>query len=714
MFSKKSLLIILLLVLGGGVFYAVKSSQTLDDPKSRYEKVLRLVGEMLEEGHFSPRKIDDDFSKDIFTKFLQSLDPDKIYFLSGDVAQLKKYELQLDDEIRGASLESFFAINELYKQRVVQSADLYRSILTQPFDYNIDEQYVEDEEKRSYPRNETEWREAWRKKLKYYALERYTDLLEEQEKNKGKEGFVMLSKEEMEKEARDKVLKQFDRMYERFRNRFKDDDRFHQYVNVITESMDPHTTYFPPIEKRAFDEQMRGSFFGIGASLTEDRDNGNIKVATIVNGSPAWKSGEIAVGDYILKVGQGDELTDQDLNGFEVTDAVRLIRGKKGTVVRLTIRKVDGTIKVVSLVRDEIPLDETYAKSLIIESKEHFKIGFIYLPEFYADFDRPNAPRCAPDVAKEIGKLKAQQVDGIILDLRNNGGGSLWDVVQMVGFFIPDGPVVQVKSKDEAPTVLRDRDNGSVLWDGPLVVMVNSLSASASEIFAGAIQDYKRGLVIGSTSTYGKGTVQRNIELDKIAWVGGGAGSDLGSLKLTLQKFYRVSGASTQLRGVYPDIAVPDQYDYLKLREKDTEDALAWDEIEGAPFKAWQNPLPLTNIVVASKMRISENDAFNQLQSSVAWLEKNNKKDISLQLDQFRKKKQEAADMFKKINESLKLKEELSVSNLPVDLARIEQDSIRLERNKIFLKGIRTDLLVGETVKVVSDMIMQTQVVKKD
>lgn len=714
MFSKKSFLIILLLVLGGGVFYVVKSSQTLDDPKSRYEKVLRLVGEMLEEGHFSPRKIDDDFSKDIFKKFLQSLDPDKIYFLSGDVAQLKKYELQLDDEIRGTSLESFFAINDLYKQRVVQSADLYRSILSQPFDYTIDEQYVEDEEKRSYPRNETEWREAWRKKLKYYALERYTDLLEEQEKNKGKEGFVVLSKEEMEKEARDKVLKQFDRMYERFRNRFKDDDRFHQYVNVITESMDPHTTYFPPIEKRSFDEQMRGSFFGIGASLTEDRDNGNIKVATIVNGSPAWKSGEIAVGDYILKVGQGDELTDQDLNGFEVTDAVRLIRGKKGTVVRLTIRKVDGTIKVVSLVRDEIPLDETYAKSLIIESKEHFKIGFIYLPEFYADFDRPNAPRCAPDVAKEIGKLKTQQVDGIILDLRNNGGGSLWDVVQMVGFFIPDGPVVQVKSKDEAPTVLRDRDNGSVLWDGPLVVMVNSLSASASEIFAGAIQDYKRGLVIGSSSTYGKGTVQRNIELEKMAWVGGSGGSDLGSLKLTLQKFYRVSGASTQLRGVYPDITVPDQYDYLKLREKDTEDALAWDEIEGAPFKTWSNPLPLTNVALASKLRISENEAFNQLQSSVAWLEKNNKKDISLQLEQFRKKKQEAADMFKKINESLKLKEELSVSNLPVDLSRIEQDSIKLERNKIFLKGIRTDLLVGETVKVVSDMIMQTQVVKKD
>ncbi|MFZ9718478.1 MAG: S41 family peptidase, partial [Chitinophagaceae bacterium] len=467
MFSKKSFLFILLLVLGGSVFYVVQSSAKPEDPKSRYEKVLHLVGEMLQDGHFSPRTIDDRFSKDIFTKFLQSLDPDKIYFLEGDVAQLKKFETLLDDEIKGASLESFFVINELYKQRVTQSADLYRAILSKPFDYSVNEVYVEEEEKRVYPKNENEWKGAWRKKLKYYALERYTDLLEEQEKNKGKADFVVMTKDEMEKEAREKVLRQFDRMYERFRNRFKDDDRFHQYVNVITESMDPHTTYFPPIEKRSFDEQMRGSFFGIGASLTEE--DGNIKIATIVNGSPAWKSGELSVGDYILKVGQGEELTSQDLNGFEVTDAVRLIRGKKGTVVRLTIRKVDGTIKVVSLVRDEIPLDETYAKSVVIESKEHFKIGFIYLPEFYADFDRPNQPRCAPDVANEINKLKAQQVDGIILDLRNNGGGSLWDVVQMVGFFIPDGPVVQVKSKDEQPTVLRDRDNGSVLWDGPLV-----------------------------------------------------------------------------------------------------------------------------------------------------------------------------------------------------------------------------------------------------
>lgn len=706
MFSKKSLLIVLLLVLGGGIFYAVQSSVALKDPRNRFEMVLRLVGEMLQDGHYSPRKIDDAFSKQIFHKFIKTLDPDKTYFLAGDIEQLKKYETLLDNEIKGEPLESFFAINNIYKTRVEQSALIYRSLLAQPFDFKVDEQYTDDEAKLKFARNEAELKEAWRKKLKYYVLERYTELLEEQEKNKGKEGFEEKSTQVLEKEAREKVLRLFDRMYERFRNRFKDEDRFNQYVNVITESMDPHTTYFPPIEKRSFDEQMRGSFFGIGASLVEEE--GNIKIATIVNGSPAWKSGEIAVGDYILKVGQGEE-EPQDLTGFEVTDAVRLIRGKKGTEVRLTIRKADGTIKVVSLIRDEIPLDETFAKSVIIRSPENYKIGFIYLPEFYADFERPNGPRCAPDVAREINKLKEQQVDGIILDLRNNGGGSLWDVVQMVGFFIPEGPVVQVKSKDEVPSVLRDRDNGNVLWNGPFVVMVNGFSASASEIFAGAIQDYKRGIVIGAP-TYGKGTVQRNIELDKATWVSGNTANELGSLKLTLQKFYRVSGASTQLKGVQPDIVLPDQYDYLKLREKDSEDALPWDEIAGVQYKTWKSPIPFEPVIASSNKRIAESETFSSLREAIAWLAKNNNKNVSLQLDKFRQRKKETAELFKKISEDIKLKNELNVMNLPVDMERIQQDSIRMERNKIFLRNIRSDIQVGETVQVLSDMISQTQI----
>ena len=398
--------------------------------------------------------------------------------------------------------------------------------------------------------------------MKFLVLERYADLREQREKNKGKEGYVAKTDADLEKEARERVQKIMDRSYDRLKRKFDDEDSFNAYVNTITETMDPHTTFFPPVEKRYFDEQMSGRFFGIGASLREE--DGNIKIATLLTGSPAWKSGEITAGDFIIKVAQGKE-EPVDITGFIVEDAVKLIRGKKGTEVRLQIRKSDGVIKTVTLVRDEIVQDETFAKSAVINTPKG-KIGFIYLPEFYADFDNPKGARCSDDVRKEVIRLKEQKVDGIIIDLRNNGGGSLYDVVQMVGFFIEDGPIVQVKDRDGKPQVYRDRDK-TVLYDGPLGVMVNEFSASASEIFAAAIQDYNRGIIIGSTTTYGKGTVQRNIGLDKTLGILE-PNSELGTIKLTLQKFYRINGGSTQLRGVSSDIALPDVLEYSPLREK--------------------------------------------------------------------------------------------------------------------------------------------------
>jgi carboxyl-terminal processing protease len=290
---------------------------------------------------------------------------------------------------------------------------------------------------------------------------------------------------------------------------------------------------------------MSGRFFGIGASLRDD--DGNIKIATLLTGSPAWKSQQVQVGDIIQKVGQADK-EPIDLTGYLVEDAVKLIRGTKGTEVRLTLKKADGTVKVVSLIRDEIVQDETFARSAVVNTTQG-KIGYIFLPEFYADFDNPQGNRSYIDVAKEVTKLKEQKVDGIIIDLRNNGGGSLYDVVQMAGLFIEEGPIVQVKDREGKAQILRDKDK-SVLYDGPLAVMVNELSASASEIFAAAIQDYKRGVIIGSTSTYGKGTVQRNIGLDKsLGFLQ--TENDLGTIKLTLQKFYRINGGSTQLKGCF-------------------------------------------------------------------------------------------------------------------------------------------------------------------
>ena len=702
MFSKKSLPIILLLLLGGSIFYAVQSSSTRKEPGTRFERILQLVGEFLEEGHFNPKKIDDKFSKEVYTKFLKSLDPDKTYFLEPDIAKLKTLELKIDDEIHGAKLESFYLFNAIYKQRVEEASLLYKEILQKPFDFSTDETYTDDEDKTVFSKTEAARKEVWRKKLKYFTLERYVDLIEQQEKNKSKEGYKIKTTIELEKEAREKVSKSLDKMFDRFRNRFKDEDRFYLFVNDITETMDPHTTYFPPIDKRSFDEQMSGEFFGIGASLVEEE--GNIKIATVVKGSPADKSGDIQIGDIVMKVAQGIE-EPQDLTGFEVPDAVRLIRGKKDTEVRLTIKKGSGEIKVVTLIRQKINLDETFAKSTIIKGANNYKIGYIYLPEFYANFQDPNGARCAADVAKEIVKLKQEGINGIILDLRTNGGGSLMDVVQMVGLFIEEGPVVQVKSRDEAPSILRDKDN-NVLWNGPLTVMVNEFSASASEIFAAAIQDYKRGLVIGSTTTYGKGTVQRSIQLERSSWTSNNP-SDLGDIKLTLQKFYRVSGASTQLKGVSSDIILPDQYEYLKLREKDDPDALAWDEIGSTQYKVWKSDYDLNYIVTRSNERIKQNKSFQLIKENTDWLSKYNDKQYSLSLAKFRQEKKTLNTTIKTIDSLIKMQTPLQVVNLEVDLQRIKGDAGKEERNTAFVNRLKNDLHLGETVNVMTDMIQQ-------
>lgn len=707
MFSKKSLFILLLLVVGGGIFYAVQSSATRKVPTNRYERILVLVGEMLEDGHFSPKKIDDTFSKEVFSRFIKSLDPDKTYFLASDIEQFKKFETRIDDEIHGAPLQSFYLINEVYKKRVEEASAIYKELLQKPFDFSVDEAYIDEYEKINFAKNEAARKEVWRKKLKYHVLDTYVESVEQQEKNKGRENAVTKSKDELEKEAREKVQKRFDRMFDRFRNRFKDDDRFSLLVNDITESMDPHTTYFPPVEKRSFDESMSGEFFGIGASLTEDEDN-NIKIATIVTGGPAQKSGEIQIGDIVLKVAQGAD-TPQELVGFEVPDAVRLIRGKKGTEVRLTIKKPDGSIKVISMIREKINLEETFAKSAIITGENNSRIGYIYLPEFYANFQDANGARCAADVAKEIMKLKAENVSGIVLDLRNNGGGSLMDVVQMVGLFIEEGPIVQVKSRDEAPTILRDRDK-NLLWEGPLVVMVNEFSASASEIFAAAIQDYKRGLVVGSTTTYGKGSVQRNIELERTSWVSNANPSELGVIKLSLQKFYRVNGGSTQLKGVASDIVLPDQYEYLKLREKDEPTAMPWDEIPGTQYKVWSNGYNFSEIINRSNERIKQNKSFSGLKEQVNWLEKYNDKVYSLKLDKFRQNKQSLNNTIKAIDTLTKLSVPLNINNLAADMNAINSDSVKKERNNFFMRVRKNDLHLGETVNIINDMILQYQI----
>ena len=709
MFNKKSLPVVLVIFVAG--IFAAFQTIGLGNPPTKYEKIIQQVGVMLEQGHYSPKKIDDNFSKEVFSKYLEAIDPEKQIFLKSDVELLKQYENKIDDEIHGSPLQSFQSVSDIYGKRLLEYLSSYKEILSKPFDFNTDETLVDDKDKIDFPASEKERKDIWRKRLKYQALVRYADLIATNEKNKGQKDYKARTNADMEKEAREKVLQSTNRIAERLKNKFTEEDRFNEFVNTITSCMDPHTTFFPPIEKRSFDEQMSGRFYGIGASLRQEE--GNIKIMTLVAGSPAWKSGQVQVGDIIIKVGQGNG-EPQDMAGYDTEDAVKIIRGKKGTEVRLTLKKTDGTTKVVSLIRDEIVLDETFARSAIVNEGSR-KIGYIYLPEFYADWERPNGAKSAEDVAKEIQKLKAENIDGIIMDLRNNGGGSLFDVIQMVGLFIDEGPVVQVKDRQGTPSVLRDKDKG-VLYDGPLAVMVNEFSASASEIFAAAIQDYKRGVIIGSTSTYGKGTVQRNIGLD-----GGRSGlltsaedaaANLGTVKLTLQKFYRINGGSTQLKGVTPDIVLPDQFEYLQFREKDNPDALQWDEIAKAKYTPWSNGADIVTIRKTGEERIKNDTVFEKIRANTQRLSELNDKVYTLNLKKYQEEQKQIRDIVSQIDKLTKTGKANPVELLGADIARFSNDEAKQERQQQWLKNLKSDIYLNETVSIVNNIISKNAIVR--
>lgn len=700
--SRKGL-VLTALVLFGSLFIAFRSINGADSNEkiAQQQKLLNTVGALLEQQHYSPKKINDEFSKAIFKAYLDQLDGDKSIFTAADVNALKKYESSIDDEIHGAPIQFQPAVSAIYEKRVAETMLMYKDILSRPFDFTADESVQLDGDKLVYTNSDIERKDRWRKKIKYYTLERFVDLQEEREKNKGKDGFKVLPDDSLEISARNSVLKMMDRTFNRIKSTFTEDQRFNAFINVITNTMDPHTDYYPPIEKRAFDERMSNQFYGIGAQLQQD-DNG-IKIASVVTGGPAWKSGAVVAGDIIIKVAQGDK-EPVDVSGYATDDAVKIIRGDKGTEVRLTFKKQDGTTKTVSLIREKIEQDEGLARSAII-MEGNDKIGYISLPDFYANFEDKNGFRCSEDVATEVKKLKAENVKGIVIDLRNNGGGSLMEVVKMVGLFIKDGPVVQVKERDGRVDQQTWRDNdASVLYDGPLTVMVNEFSASASEIFAAAIQDYKRGIVIGSSSTYGKGTVQRPIPFGRpIDFYS--SRTEFGAVSLTFQKFYRVNGGSTQLKGVVPDIVMPDTYEYLKIREKDNPNSLPWDAIPQTAFKPWDGAAAnqITEIVKNEQARILSDANLNLLQDNLKWLSANGERPINLQIDQF---KQMQAQITKTVNQNntlLKLKTELNVQAMEVDKDKFynNPDKNKGIRYQEWLKLLKQDLQIDAGIKII-------------
>lgn len=671
-----------------------------EDPPSKNETILRYVGAMLEQGHYSPKKIDDNFSKEIFSEFLKRLDPSKRILLEKDIAKLRKFETTIDDEIHGSPLVFFAAVDEIYKNRIIEAEEMYKQYIEKPFEFNKDDVLELDADKLDFATNDSEKKERWRKYLKWQTLDRYIEAQETQEKNKAKKDLLVKSDQELEKEARAKVKKAMDKYFDRLRNKFDENQRFAMLVNSITNEMDPHTDFFPPVEKRSFDERLSGRFFGIGALLQQEDDK--IKIKSVTTGGPAWKSGEIQANDFIVKVAQATGEAE-DITGYTTDDAVKLIRGAEGTEVKITVQKADGTLKTVSMIRAELKLDETFARSVIINSGKH-KIGLIDLPAFYADFQRPQAARCSQDVAKEVARLKAEGVEGIILDIRDNGGGSLQEVVNMVGLFIKTGPVVQIRDRAGRPSQMADND-ASVLYDGPLVVMVNERSASASEIFASAIQDYKRGVVVGSSSTFGKGTVQRAFP---VGGNGNGSGAgDLGAVHLTLQKYYRVDGGATQLKGVESDIVLPGLYEAYKVREKDSPNALVWDEMPKASYQTWTYAPDLVALQQKNQERLTSNSVFKEIKDKTNILADNRKTARSLEIQKYKAQQKEVKDISTMVRNLTQLKDDLLIGNLSNDIETINSDSLKKDRNDFWVKYLKKDIYLGETLNIMNDVIQQ-------
>lgn len=662
------------------------------------EVLAKVLMQGLSTAHYSPERLDDNFSKKAFDLYLKRLDYNKKFLLQSDVAQLQKYQTLLDDEIKNGSFKFFDLSMNILTQRLQEAEGYAKEALAQPFDFNKDETIELKPENLKFASSPAALKEEWRKYLKYQALVRVADALDTQQKADSvgsKEKKKSMA--EIEADARKKLGETYTDMFKRLRELESEDWRS-TYLNSFANIYDPHTEYFAPKEKEDFDIEFSGRVEGIGAVLTEK--DGFIKVSEITPGSPSYMQGELKPGDAILKVGQGSQ-EPVDVQGMRLDKAVQLIRGKKGTEVRLTVKKVDGSMKVISIIRDVVVREEGYAKSLLIKGDK--PIGYIQLPAFYADFQGNGGRNSGEDVAAEIEKLKQENAQGIILDLRNNGGGSLQDVVDMVGLFIKSGPVVQVKSANGAPTVLEDRDP-RVQFSGPLVLLVNENSASASEIMAAAIQDYKRGVVVGS-STYGKGTVQQFFNLDQVLPASFDAVKPLGSLKLTTQKYYRISGHTTQLRGVTPDIVLPDTYSYLKYGEKEQEYALPFDEIQPAKYTIWKTPaVPIEKLKTASQARVNASPTFSLIKESAMQLKnKSDQTTRSLKLSAYQAEEQKAQAQAKKLENVRKNIPQLEVATLRADVSKLSADTSASARFSAFTRNVKKDLYVQEAVKIMKD-----------
>ena len=663
--------------------------------------LLEIISYVLDRGHFDPKDINDVFSENVYMSYLENIDGQHRFFLKSDINSFNSYRYLIDDEIKNTQVEFFNLSFEKLMERMSQVEGFYKSLLETPFDFSIKDEINLDFKKASYANNLTELRSIWRKRLKLNALERFTSKKDEEvQKLEIDVTYVMKTDNELEVKAREIISENMDAFFERY-NDLNRKDWFSIYINSIVLQFDPHTSYLAPSDKDRFDASMSGEFEGIGARL--QKRNQEVKIVEVISGGPVWRDELLEIGDIILKVAQPNKEA-VDISGMRLDDSIKLIKGPKGTQVILTIKRVDGSIEDVKVTRDVVILEETYARSsLITNDKESF--GLIELPKFYINFQDYNQRNAATDVKKELEQLKQKNVKGIILDLRNNGGGSLKTVVEMAGYFIREGPVVQVKSTGGKKEVLKDIDP-SIVWDGPLVILVNEFSASASEIIAAALQDYKRAIILGSKQTFGKGTVQNVFDLNRM--ITGGTYGDLGALKVTTDKFYRINGRSTQLEGVKSDVVFPNRYAYVEMGEKDQDNPLAWDSISPALYKTFEGLNNYEYSLSRSKQRIKDNPILTLIDEQALWIKKQQENyTYSLDFTSYkatRESNKTYSERFKKLGD---YESSLEFQWLPEAGLQAEvNDDLIIKRNR-WQKSLKKDIYISEAIEILKDLSTQ-------
>ena len=663
--------------------------------------LLEIITYVLDRGHFDPKDINDVFSENVYTSYLENIDGQHRFFLKSDINAFNSYRYLIDDEIKNTQVEFFNLSFEKLMERMSQVEGFYKSLLETPFDFSIKDEINLDFKKASHANNLIELKAIWRKRLKLNALERFTSKKDEEAQKLEKDvTYVMKTDNELEEKAREIISENMDAFFERY-NDLNRKDWFSIYINSIVLQFDPHTSYLAPSDKDRFDASMSGEFEGIGARL--QKRNQEVKIVEVISGGPVWRDELLEIGDIILKVAQPNKEAI-DISGMRLDDSIKLIKGPKGTQVILTIKRVDGSIEEVKVTRDVVILEETYARSSLIKNdKESF--GLIELPKFYINFQDYNQRNAATDVKKELEQLKQKNVKGIILDLRNNGGGSLKTVVEMAGYFIKEGPVVQVKSTGGKKEVLKDIDP-SIVWGGPLVILVNEFSASASEIIAAALQDYKRAIILGSNQTFGKGTVQNIFDLNKM--ITGGTYGDLGALKVTTDKFYRINGRSTQLEGVKSDVVFPNRYAYVEMGEKDQDNPLAWDSITPASYKPFEGMNNYEYSLSRSKQRMKENPFLSLIDEQALWIKKQQENyTYSLNFASYKATRQSNktySERFKKLGD---YESSLEFQWLPEAGLQAEANDDLIIKRKRWQKSLKKDIYISEAIEILKDLSTQ-------